>query len=333
MTKKNNNPPAEALRTVLALPAEVKLSAGSPQNPKSKDVRLVARSGDPIDHYYYGKVVHDFSTMTHKPVIAIDFEHWRDETIGFVNGFDTSDGDLVLTGRLTSVLEGDRAEEVMLKMEAEFPYEASIEFGEDFDTESFGPGETATVNGREVEGPLLVIKRWTLRAVAICKLGYDAQSSAELLLSYAGRPFGPQALSKGMPEADKPAAEAKTETPKPADQTQKPAEPTTPDADTPAADTPAPAEDAAPATELAADDPRAEFRRFKNAFGDKAGEYFDKGLTFSDATVEFVKAVRAENEDLRTKLSASGNRGNTPVPAGSSDDQKRQFSDLFKRRG
>ena len=51
-------------------------------------------------------------------------------------------------------------------------------------------------------------------------------------------------------------------------------------------------------------DPRAEFKRFASEFGDRAGDYFAKGLTFEDAVQQDRKTLKAENADLQKRLAA-----------------------------
>lgn len=49
-------------------------------------------------------------------------------------------------------------------------------------------------------------------------------------------------------------------------------------------------------------DPRAEFRKFKKAFGDKAAKYFEAEMTFEAATEEYLKELKEENKQLAEKV-------------------------------
>jgi hypothetical protein len=194
--------PASALRFKLS---EIELS-DRVEGDKSAPIRLIARGGKPIDHPYFGQVVHDFASMEHKPKIPIDYCHESKEVIGFVNKFDTSSGDLVLGGTIVPFRSGDRAAEVMHKSKAGVPYEASIDFVAPMQMETLYEGQRRMVNGSMVEGPATIISDWTLRGVAVCPYGADSNTSSQ---------FGPgDEVTVSVLEEEKKemATEAKTET-------------------------------------------------------------------------------------------------------------------------
>jgi hypothetical protein len=118
----------------------------------------------------------------HKQRLTVDYAHNESEVLGYVNHFDTETGDLYLSGALTPWREDDRTSEVMFKMAAGVPYEASIFFGGDgIKIEEIGEGMTAMVNGRQFDGPGVVIREWPLRGVAICPYGADANTEASAM--------------------------------------------------------------------------------------------------------------------------------------------------------
>jgi hypothetical protein len=147
---------------------------------KSAPIKLKARSGDSIEHWYWGKVIHDLAGMRiHKQRLTVDYAHNDNEVLGYLNHFDVSAGDLVASGALTPWREDDRASEVMFKLSAGVPYEASIFFGGDgIRIEEVAPGMVQTVNGRKFEGPGIIIREWPLRGVAICPYGADQNTDA-----------------------------------------------------------------------------------------------------------------------------------------------------------
>src|SRR5262245_22473667 len=60
------------------------------ETAKTAPVRMLARTGQPIEHWYFGRVVHDMAgMMPTKSSIPIDFSH--EQVIGFLNKFDVSD--------------------------------------------------------------------------------------------------------------------------------------------------------------------------------------------------------------------------------------------------
>jgi len=150
---------------------------------KSAPVRLVARSGKAIEHWFWGKVVHDLAGMhLHKPRLPIDYVHDSKEVIGYLNRFDITSGDLVTTGALVPFKESDRATEIMHKMAEGVPYEASINFGGDgIKVEEVPEGFITEVNGAKFEGPGMIIREWPLRGVAICPYGADANTDSSAL--------------------------------------------------------------------------------------------------------------------------------------------------------
>src|SRR5207253_1789591 len=86
------------------------------------------RSTQPVDHWYFGRIVHDLAGMSlSKQRLTIDYCHREDEVIGFANKFDTAGG-LVASGALTPFSDKDRASEVIFKSGEGVPYEASIFF-------------------------------------------------------------------------------------------------------------------------------------------------------------------------------------------------------------
>lgn len=150
---------------------------------KSAPIRLKARSGDPIEHWFWGKVIHDLAGMrVHKPRLTVDYAHNDDEVLGYLNHFDIADGDLIASGALTPWREDDRASEVLFKMREGVPYEASIFFGGNgIKIEEVGEGTTLEVNGRQFAGPGIVIREWPLRGVAICPYGADQNTEAQAM--------------------------------------------------------------------------------------------------------------------------------------------------------
>jgi hypothetical protein len=147
---------------------------------KTAPIRLVARSGKPIEHWYFGKVVHDLDGMRFKGRVPIDYVHDDKEVIGYVNRFDTSSGDLNLAGALVPFNDDDRAAEVAYKARNGVPYEASIDFRDQMTVEELRPGQSAEVNGEQVDGPATIIREWTLRGVAVCPYGADPNTSSQL---------------------------------------------------------------------------------------------------------------------------------------------------------
>lgn len=150
---------------------------------KTAPVRLLARSGKPIEHWFWGRVVHDLAGMhLHKPRIPIDYVHDAKEVVGYLNRFDTSSGDLIASGALVPFKESDRATEIIHKTREGVPYEASINFGGDgLKIQELVENETADVNGARFDGPGIIVREWPLRGVAICPYGADMNTASTVL--------------------------------------------------------------------------------------------------------------------------------------------------------
>lgn len=142
-------------------------------------IEMLARSSQPIEHWYWGKVVHDMAGFTaDHPVIPVDFRHDDGEAIGFLDRFSVTDEGLVVSGQLTPITDDDRASTIIQQSAAGVPFQASIFFRPGA-LEEVPPGFVAPVNGYMVEGPAIIIRQWSLRGVAVCLYGADHRTSSQ----------------------------------------------------------------------------------------------------------------------------------------------------------
>jgi hypothetical protein len=308
-------PPEQTALQPLRIGGEVKFAAAG-SDAKSVGVTITARSGDPVQNYFWGAIVHDFAGMKVKPKIPLDYQHDPSTSIGYLDTFDTSSGDLVCTGEIVTVderedgLGDDGASALVAKMNLGVPYQASIQFDEEMSLEYVPDGMTVDVNGRDIPGPVTVVRQWELDAVAICKFGCDPNTSANIKFSAAGlatTPAGPflfrvtKATGGTMPTGNEPAKTPTT-----------PATPATPAAATalsapatePAATTTVVAPPAAVAATVVLSDAQTQFKKFADAFGDRAATYFSACKTFEDALALHLKFQGEKIAELTTKLSA-----------------------------
>jgi len=301
-------------------------------------VKMLARSGKPIEHWYWGRVVHDLAGMKSKPTIPVDFRHRDDQPLlGYLDQFDVASGDLVVEGALVPYGDEDRVHEIAHKARAGVPYEASIDFGGDgIVLEEVGNGASVQVNGYTFDGPGVVIRQWPLRGVAICPYGADANTRTELaasdnvpirftqgredgmpvnqtdkqearsLMSRFAKLFGLDGESTPESEPEKPAEQLGKETPeepeKPADQLS-----------TEKSDAPTLTE---PAKPQAGANPG---KRFVDAFGDKGGRWFAEGLSFEDAQARHIAELEDANAALTKKLEAVDRGEEEPAEFGSGE--------------
>ena len=150
------------------------------EKAKTAPVKIKARSGQPLEHWFWGRVVHDLAGMRlNKSRLPIDYAHNDSEVLGYLNHFDSESGDLLASGALIPFSENDRASEVLFKMREGVPYEASIFFGGDgIKVQEIAEGEVSPVNGYDFAGPGVIIREWPLRGVAICPYGADANTES-----------------------------------------------------------------------------------------------------------------------------------------------------------
>jgi len=153
---------------------------------KSAPIRILARTGKPMEHWYWGLCVHDMEGMSlHKSRIAVDYCHDRDQVIGYLNRFEqVPDPDgvpgLVCSGALVPYGDSDRAQEVIRKAKAGVPWEASIFWGgEGIEIEDVEEGKTAEVNGYTLEGRAVIFRKWPLRGVAVTPYGADMETASQ----------------------------------------------------------------------------------------------------------------------------------------------------------
>jgi hypothetical protein len=161
------------------LPIECQFNVGKATNYRMP-FSMLARSSEPVMHWYWGALYHDFDGMQRRDSIAVDYCHDDAQIIGVGNQFTVKNDGLHIAGELISTHEGDRAYDVAKKSAAGVPYEASIDFrGDNILAEEVPEGRVSAVNGRQVEGPALIFRQWSLRGVAVCPHGMDQRTSTQ----------------------------------------------------------------------------------------------------------------------------------------------------------
>ena len=245
-------------------------------------IRMLARSAEPIEHWYWGKIVHDMAGMKlRKDRVPIDWCHNDYLNLGYLDQFEATNDGLTVEGKLIAFTAGDRASEVIHRGRKGVPYESSIDFrGGVLRIEELGQGVEAEVNGYTLEGPAVIVREWTLRAVAVCPYGADPNTVSQ----FAGQDNPSTSLSIEVFQMTKSASGTPTDANPPADAQQhaddggqKPGEGTS--------------------TESSTVDRNAftgELDRYIEAFGTENGlEWFKGGKTFAEATELHAKQLAA----------------------------------------
>ena len=320
------------------------------ENAKSAPLKLVARSGKPIEHWFWGRVVHDLAGMSlHKSRLAVDYVHDPKEIIGYLNKFDTSSGDLVTSGALVPFKDTDRATEIVHKMGEGVPYEASINFGGDgIKVQEVRRDEVAPVNGYDFEGPGIIIREWPLRGVAVCPYGADMNTESAAALSNSKQVFSasvvtePEAATKEIAMSESVEVEAEVVTPEaetveeqeaPAVEAELTEDEAAPEVDAPveseedepAEEAPPEDEDDEPAAELS----REEFTRIADEFGAEiATQTVRDGGDYSTALRAYADGLKADNDSLRARVEEleAAKVGGTPAKVASAKTKKKLFN-------
>jgi hypothetical protein len=276
--------------------------------------------------------------MSNKSRIPIDIDHDPTDSIGYLNNFDTSSGDLICSGAVVLTNPDDPNDpttDLVTKILNGVPYEASIEF-DDYTLQFIPEGSSVIVNGRVIDGPVTVASDWTLKAVAITKFGCDSDTSTDIQLSkeksgeakegffirFAKSKMGIDVMNANKETEKKvEAVEAPVEA-KAVEAVVKATEEVSTQlsevkvevAAVPVAAVEAIVEEVKkdePVAEVAVTlsktsvDPREEFKTFVGTFGaEKAAMFFSEGLSYSDALTKFSVSLKAENEDLKKRLAA-----------------------------
>lgn len=168
--------PLEAFK----LPASFSMTRLSTQSDGSIRVHLQARSREPINHFWWGNLVHDMESFKAPERIALDDSH--DEEIGYASWAITAWG-LELDGVVIPNVSNPAhsSNRIIYNLKNGIPQQSSIDFAGDYDVQILQDEESCMVNGALLKGPACVVRNWTLRACAICKEGADPNTSATAL--------------------------------------------------------------------------------------------------------------------------------------------------------
>ena len=93
MSKDYNNIPAGAC----TFAAELEFGDNG-ENATTAPVRMLARSSQPIEHWYWGNVVHDTNgfNLNGKKRLSIDADHDPSQAIGYANKFEVEPAGLYI---------------------------------------------------------------------------------------------------------------------------------------------------------------------------------------------------------------------------------------------
>lgn len=144
-----------------------------------RPVRLVAFTGKPMNHWWYGPCVFDRSGFeASSEQITIDFDHNPSEELGFLDKF-TGDPELICEGVLLP-FGNDRAAQVIHRAKRGRKYQCSVTVDEYLRTEYLEDGTSAEVNGQIVQGPITIFREYKIMGVAITPYATDKGTDTEI---------------------------------------------------------------------------------------------------------------------------------------------------------
>lgn len=161
-------------------PLEIKLSAAQPVAlaGRADEVRTfkgTANSGKPFG-YGGTQTVVDFEGLRHKASVPVLLEHSPVKMAGVCRLSVTADG-LIAEG---SLLSNEFGTQIAEAADQGFPWEMSV-YVQAESYEELAAGAVLSVNGNEVTGPAVILRRCTIREVSFTAVGVDSETEAVVL--------------------------------------------------------------------------------------------------------------------------------------------------------
>lgn len=169
--------------------------------------RMMAYSGGPmrVSGWRHPVVIDLAGLAIPSPSRPIRFGHDATAGVGHTDQVMVEDGRLVATGMISR--DTPAAREVVVSARNGFPWQASV--GASVEAFEFlRENQTATVNGREVAGPLNIVRKSTLGEISFVDLGADGSTSATIAAGAAAGDDASdpvQGAGNPAPEANQPA--------------------------------------------------------------------------------------------------------------------------------
>ena len=161
-------------------PLKIKLSAALPVAlatgaDKVRTFKGVANSGKPFGYGGYHAVV-DLAQLSHKASVPVLLEHSPLKMAGVCSLSVTVDG-LIAEG---SLLSNEFGAQIAEAADQGFPWEMSV-YAQAESYEELAAGAVLSVNGNEVTGPAVILRRCTIREVSFTAVGVDSETEAVVL--------------------------------------------------------------------------------------------------------------------------------------------------------
>ena len=143
---------------------------------KKRTFSGVAYSGEVItDHWYWKQVIFDLDSMQIKGRIPALLEHSSYQRAGAIESHSISyESGLTVSGIL---LSNEFGTQVATDSDDGFPWQMSVRI-EPSSIDEIQAGNTVTVNGKLLHGPITVFRGGRIREVSFCALGADENTMA-----------------------------------------------------------------------------------------------------------------------------------------------------------
>jgi hypothetical protein len=203
--KSGSSPRGWRLPSMLFAPALVEIGPLDPAKdpsqdmPRTRPLSIVARTSEPF--FVVGvddeplPVHHDLSGMDAPARLSIDREHDPAQVVGWgvpelLAGAGDAGPALAVSGLAVLIDDDCPAAELMAYADLGVPFDASIHWEPaSASIEELAVGQSADVNGRTVDGPALIVRKWRLRNVSIVLNGADRQTGSYFLSSQLAEVF------------------------------------------------------------------------------------------------------------------------------------------------
>lgn len=163
-------------------PAAAKAASADPAKAANVPLRGVANTGAPMPDWMGSIALNLAGAKLHAELQArplpLLFEHYT--PIGFVTSLSSGPNGLEFDGQVIPSAEG--AANVLALAAGGYPWQCSL-YAEPTVIRELAPGETFSVNGRDIAGPGVVFEEWWLREITLTAQGRDPMTSAGLAAS------------------------------------------------------------------------------------------------------------------------------------------------------
>jgi len=181
--------------------AERVICFGEPDKVKPAKCSGVAYSGGPVSQEWAGRVVVDLAGMEIAAQVPIMYNHQYEPGYRLgVAQVEKSDTCLTYSGELD---RSTRMGQAMIESGSRWEWQVSIG-AENLAMRKVKPGEKRTCNGREVEGPAVIVEKSLLREISLVAIGADPETSMSIVAALQSPIVKPEGETKMAEETKTP---------------------------------------------------------------------------------------------------------------------------------